>query len=107
MSVIPETRWGRLSDETKSILEWVEDIHSEHKNDIYVTLGEPAKLGFPGADSPRRSLKTLVTQKVFDEIKSYVAEQDLTDGDDAMVIEEASSTSFKIMLRSPAAKLAL
>lgn len=67
--------WNELSNEAKSIIEWVENPFTGNKEDIEIQVGTNFKRKVPAyAGEPSREVDIPITMKLFSEIIKFVSE---------------------------------
>lgn len=64
-------QWNDLSDETKSIIEWVEDPYTNKRRVIEIRIGEYFE---PVTQYGMKPTKIMVTKEIYQEVLSFVTE---------------------------------
>lgn len=87
--------WKDLSDEAKSIVEWVVSPFTNFKKTIEIKIGEVFHRDCPRLcgdyDDPLGDINILVTNKLYQEILKYVSKDE-----DIQYEERSGSLSFRL-----------
>lgn len=65
-----DEKWQRLSNEAKSIINWVENPYTNKRNDVWIKVGSHFKR-YCGDDG---TVDILVTEELFSEIENFVSQ---------------------------------